>query len=349
MISLAYIALYSLIIGVISFSVTFFGTRRLVDYLIEKNMTVLDYHKSEKKKVPRPGGPTLIAGILVGEGILFVLTGSLAVLGLLLVTLLCGVIGIVDDLRTLGGIVKPALLIIGGFPLIALQYLVPNAQVYSSHFYLPLFSTPTNIPLIYPLLVIVAIPVTSNTINTIDVLNGVASGFTLIALLPVSLAIIFRVYLGKTDPVVLVALVPVFAATFAFYYYHMYPSKIFPGDSGALALGGAYGAVAIIGGAEVVAVIAILPAIMNSFFFLSSVRRLVEHRQIRHRPTEILPDARITVSNDPKAPITLMRMIVANGPLSEQEIVKDIFKLASFTAFLAALTAIFTWVLILAK
>jgi UDP-GlcNAc:undecaprenyl-phosphate/decaprenyl-phosphate GlcNAc-1-phosphate transferase len=312
-------------------------------------MTVPDYHKIDRPQVPRPGGPAIIASIVAGEILVFFINGSYAALGLVFVTLICGIVGIIDDFRTLGGLAKPAILLAGGIPIVVLQYAIPDSHVFNPHFYLPLFSVPANIPLIYPLLVLIAIPVTSNTINTIDVLNGVASGFTLIALLPVTLAIILRICLGKGSPDTLLILVPIFAATLAFYYFHRYPSKIFPGDSGALALGGAYGAIAIMGGVEVVAVIAILPAIMNSFFFLSSVRRLVEHRQIKNLPTAILEDSRMVATSDPKAPVTLLRMITASRPLSEDQITKEIFKLAAFAALLAALTAILTWVVVIGK
>ncbi len=339
---------YSLIVlaavsGIASFLVCYLGTRYLIRYLTLKKMTVLDYHKKDKPQVPRPGGPALFGGIIVGELILFFASGSLAILGLVLVTLISGLVGVLDDLKTLGGIAKPALLLIGGIPLIALEYLVPNSNVFSHHFYLPLFHTPTNLPLVYPLLVLVAIPVVTNTVNTIDVLNGVVSGFILIACIPVAFAILLRVYQGKSDPIILVAITPILLSLIAFFIFHRYPSKIFPGDSGALAMGGAYGAMAIIGGVEVVAVIAILPAILNSFFFLSSVKRLVEHREIKNPPTISLPDSRMVASKDPKAPVTLMRMLVASRALYEDQIVADIFKLAIFSAALAVLTAILTW------
>ena len=76
-------------------------------------MTVLDYHKVTKPQIPRPGGPAIIAAIVASEMLLFVLTDSLAVLGLALVTLISGIVGVIDDLKTLGGIEKPALLLIG--------------------------------------------------------------------------------------------------------------------------------------------------------------------------------------------------------------------------------------------
>lgn len=311
-------------------------------------MMVLDYHKVDRPQIPRPGGPAILAGLILGELILFVFSGSYAILALVFATIISGLIGIVDDLKTLGGVVKPALLLFAGLPIVAIQYFVPNANVYNHHFYLPLFHVPANLPLIYPALIIIAIPVVTNTINTIDVLNGVASGFILIACIPVTFDVFLRVQAGKTDPYVLLAMFPIMASAFAFFLFHKYPSKIFPGDSGAIALGAAYGTMAIIGGAEVVAVVAILPAILNSFFFLSSVKRLVEHRQIRHQPTITLPDARIVASDDPKAPVTLMRMLVSREARAENQIANDILKLALFCAFLAGITSLLTWVFVIA-
>jgi len=153
---------------------------------------------------------------------------------------------------------------------------------------------------------------------------------------------------GKENPYVVLAFFPFVAATLVFYYFHKFPSKIFPGDSGAMALGAAYGSFAIIGGVEVVAVIAILPAIMNSFFFLSSVKRLVEHRQIKSQPVQILPDNTMIATGDPVAPVTLMRLLVGTRAKSEKEIGRDILVLTAYTSFLACITAILTWVIVIA-
>ncbi|MGI0079688.1 MAG: UDP-N-acetylglucosamine-1-phosphate transferase [Nitrososphaerales archaeon] len=342
--SLVSIILFAIVGTVVSFFVCYLGTELSIRYLNKRKMTVLDYHKVGRLQVPRPGGPAILGGIVLGELILFAASGSYAVLGLVFVTLISGVVGILDDLKTLGGVAKPLLLLLGGVPLIALEYLVPNASVFNHHLYLPLFALPTNLPVIYILLVLIAIPVVTNTVNTIDVLNGVVSGFMLIACLPVMFAIALRVLAGRTDPVVMFAMMPLIASLGAFFLFHRYPSKIFPGDSGALGIGGAFGAMAIIGGVEIVAIVAILPAILNSFLFLSSVKRLVEHRQIKNQPTVTLPDAKMTASADPKAPVTLMRMLLAGRSLSEYQMVGEIFKLAAFSAVLAAITAVLTWV-----
>jgi len=343
------LALETLLALIISVAICLVGTRFLITYLPKKKMTVMDYHKEGKPPIPRPGGPAIIAAIVVSELILFAVTGSFAALGLALVTLLSGVIGIVDDLKTLGGIEKPALLILGGLPLVALQYFFPQSMVYNHHLYLPLFTVPTNVPIIYILLIIVAIPVVTNTINTIDVLNGVVTGTILIASIPLGFTLILRYLVGKENPYALAAFFPFVGATLAFYYYHKYPSKIFPGDSGAMALGAAYGTMAIIGGAEVVAVIAILPAIMNSFFFLSSVKRLVEHRQIKSQPVKVLDDNTMIATGDPSAPVTLMRLLVGTKAKSEKVIGRQILELTAYTSLLACITAILTWVLPLAR
>ncbi|MEM4237920.1 MAG: hypothetical protein QW050_02910, partial [Candidatus Nitrosocaldaceae archaeon] len=122
------------------------------------------------------------------------------------------------------------------------------------------------------------------------------------------------------------------------FIFHRYPSKIFPGDSGTLTFGVYYGALAIVSGLEIIAVISLLPAIINSFFFLSSVKRIVEHREIKSRPTVLLDDYRIAASKDVNAPITLVRLLVIKKPLYEYQIVKRIILLAIFSSMLAILT-----------
>jgi UDP-N-acetylmuramyl pentapeptide phosphotransferase/UDP-N-acetylglucosamine-1-phosphate transferase len=335
--------LFASISAIISFFLAFYMTKWLLRFLIRKNMTVLDYHKVDRPSIPRPGGPAILGGIIVGEAILFAGSGSFAILALILATLISGLIGVIDDIRTLGGIAKPGLLLVGGIPIVAIEYLIPNSNVYNSRFYLPLFHNSAHIPLIYPLLVLIAIPVVTNTINTIDVLNGVVSGFILIACVPVTFDIFLRVLDGKSNPIILAAMIPIVVTAGVFFLFHKYPSKIFPGDSGSITLGAAYGTMAIIGGAELVAVVAILPAILNSFFFLSTMRRLVEHRQIKNQPTALLPDGKVISTDDSKAPVTLMRMLVARKAMGEEEIASDILKLTLYCALLAAITAVLTW------
>jgi UDP-N-acetylglucosamine--dolichyl-phosphate N-acetylglucosaminephosphotransferase len=132
---------------------------------------------------------------------------------------------------------------------------------------------------------------------------------------------------------------PLGFVSLAFYKYHKIPSRIFPGDSGALTLGAMYGAIAIVGGVEIIAAVALLPAVINSFLFLSSVKRVVEHRQIKGKPVEHTEDFRLKATDDKKAPVTLVRLILAGGPMTEKQVGYAIFKLALFSGVLAIITA----------
>ena len=195
------------------------------------------------------------------------------------------------------------------------------------------------IPELYIALVIFMIPITGNTINSIDVLNGVASGFMTIA----SFALTASLFIVHHYDIAIASL-PLGFVSLAFYRYHKFPSRIFPGDSGALTLGAMYGAIAIVGHVEIIAAIALLPAVVNSFLFLSSVKRIIEHRQLKANPTELTQDFRLKATAEKAAPVTLVRLIVANGPMTEREVGFTIIKLALLSAALAIITAFMTGV-----
>ncbi len=73
--------------------------------------------------------------------------------------------------------------------------------------------------------------------------------------------------------------------------------------------------------------------------FLSSVKKIVEHRQIKGKPVEHTEDFKLKSTNDKTAPVTLVRLILAGGPLSEKQVGVAIFKLAIFSGVLAVITA----------
>ena len=177
------------------------------------------------------------------------------------------------------------------------------------------------------------IPITGNTFNSIDVLNGVVSGFTTIA----SFALAISLFILNNYEIAIACLLLAFTSL-AFYKYHKFPSRIFPGDSGALVFGAMYGAIAIVGHVEVIAAVIILPAVINSFLFLSSVKKIVEHRQIKN-PISHTDDWKLQSTNENHSPITLVRLLVARTPLSEKQIGLEIFKLAIFSGMLGIVSA----------
>ncbi|MEK6931158.1 MAG: UDP-N-acetylglucosamine-1-phosphate transferase, partial [Thermoproteota archaeon] len=80
--------------------------------------------------------------------------------------------------------------------------------------------------------------------------------------------------------------------------------------------------------------------------FLSSMKRIVEHRQIKGKPVDHTEDFKLKATNDKTAPITLVRLILTGGPLSEKQVGCEIFKLAIFSGILAIITAFMMRVLI---
>ena len=310
---------------IVAFFVVFLMTPPLIKFLEKRNLTVKDVNKKEDVMVARPGGLSIITGIIASEIVLYAFLQSNEILAIIITTSAAFVIGYVDDRKVMGGWFKPVALAIAATPIIALG-------AYNSDLAFPLFGT-VQIPVLYLALIVFMIPITGNTINSIDVLNGVASGFMVIASFSLSICLfIIQNY------EIAIASLPLGFVSLAFYKYHKIPSKIFPGDSGALTFGAMYGTIAIVGGIEVIAAIALLPAIINSFLFLSSVKKITEHRQIKN-PTSLTSELKIKSTDDVSAPITLVRLIVASKALSEKQVGFVIFKLAIFSGILAIITA----------
>jgi len=318
------IAIYGIIVSAISFLIVFFITPPFIEYLTKKGRVVLDYHKPGKPKVPRPAGPVLLMGIVISEIILYFIISDVKIISVLLTTIIAFIIGYIDDLKTMPGWFKPAALILAATPIIVLG---------THGNYLNLIFDSAFIPILYILLILSIIPIVGNTINSIDVFNGVATGLIIITMIPLLVGVI----LFSNTNVFLIGL-PLLFGCIAMYQYHKYPSKIFLGDSGTLLLGSMYAALSIVGNSEIIGVIALLPAVMNSFLFLSSVKKIVEHRQVKTRPVTICDDFRLMASKDNSAPATLVRLILARGPLSEQEIITRIFILATFSSLLAIIS-----------
>mgnify|MGYP000166801571 FL=1 len=315
--------------AIIAIVVAFFSVYGLTPLVIraleKRNITVVDANKKEKTMVARPGGLSIIVGIELSLIILYVFFPISEILAVILTTFFAFIVGLIDDRKTMGGWFKPLALAFCAAPILLLG-------AYDSNLDFPLFGS-VKIPLLYMALVVFMIPIMGNTINSIDVLNGVASGFTTIA----SFALSICLFILQNYEVGIISLCLSFASL-AFYKYHKFPSKIFPGDSGAITFGAAYGSIAIIGGVEVIAAIAILPAIINSFLFLSSVKKIVEHREIKN-PTSHTEDWKLQTTSENHAPITLVRLLIAKKPLSEKQIGIEIFKLAIFSGILAIITA----------
>ena len=312
---------------IVTFVVTFATTPIIAKAMRKWGITGQDIHKLSKPIVPEMCGAAVIIGMVVSATVYSLLSPSAIriVAAFVGTVLIAGAIGVVDDLRPLGARTKPLLTALAGIPILVLGTYVPYVEI-------PLVGL-IRFTIVYPVLIPIAIAVTSNSINMMDVMNGAMPStvavisFTMFGLL---------LWEGNTGTAVLAGVL--LAAMLSFFYFNRFPSKVFSGDTGSLSVGAAVGALAIFGRIEAVAIVALIPQIMNSFYGLASVRGLREHREILQRPTKLLQDGRLQASSDRGAPVTLARLILASGPLGEKEIVNGMMLLTLVSCILAIVT-----------
>ena len=314
-------------IFIITFLATFIATPAVAKLMKRHGITGEDVHKLSKVKIPEMCGLAILFGLTIGITAYAVLRPSsvreaVAFLGTVLIA---GGIGIVDDLRPLGARVKPLLTAVACLPILILGTYVPDPVI-------PLIGH-VRLTLVYPILIPIAIAITSNGINMMDIMNGSMPGTVAIIAAAATAILIIS---GDLQTASLAA--GLLAAMLAFYYFNRFPSRVFGGDTGSLAVGAALGALAILGRIETVMVVAMIPHIMNAFYGLASVGGLRERREIHQRPIRLLDNGLLKASTEKGAPVTVARLILAEGPLGEKDIVRGIMILTAVSSCLALIT-----------
>lgn len=201
-----------------------------------------------KKGTPTMGGIIMLLTIvIVSLGVSVKYPGVLPVA---FITLGYGVIGFIDDfikliLKNPQGL-KPSLkmlgLIIVATAFVVYLTYVDGAAQTSMETYIPILKETITIPtwLYIPFAVFVILACT-NSLNLTDGLDGLASGVTAIIML---FFVIASISFGNKDMSAFSAIVA--GTTIAFLFFNMYPARVFMGDTGSLALGGAFCSVALI-------------------------------------------------------------------------------------------------------
>ncbi|MGI0092703.1 MAG: UDP-N-acetylglucosamine-1-phosphate transferase, partial [Nitrosotalea sp.] len=95
------------LISAIAFVTVYAITPSLIKVLTKRNMVVKDYNKEVATMVARPGGPSILAGILASELTLYAFFSSTGILAIIITTSLAFLVGFVDDRKVLGGWFKP--------------------------------------------------------------------------------------------------------------------------------------------------------------------------------------------------------------------------------------------------
>lgn len=215
-------------------------------------------HK-QKQGTPTMGGLMILLGLLVGT-LVFGLSGVEFLLPTLLTVLGFALVGFLDDFikvklhRNLG--LRAYQKIIAQFAIaFMIAYWAYKSPFIGSTLYLPISGKSWDIGVYYIPLVMFMMIAEVNAVNLTDGLDGLASGVTMIY--SVAMAFVFSLlasqaaFLGETLYGMNLSAMAVFAAALSgallgFLRFNTYPAKVFMGDTGSLALGGAVSMMAIL-------------------------------------------------------------------------------------------------------
>ncbi|GEL07296.1 phospho-N-acetylmuramoyl-pentapeptide-transferase [Salisediminibacterium halotolerans] len=214
--------------------------------------------KSHMKKTGTPtmGGLMIIGAIAVSVVVVGLAYGAFGVeiALLLLVTLGFGLLGFLDDYikvvkkRNLGLTSKQKFL--GQVGISVIVYFTLLQTGISTDIRLPGTEAAVEIGWLYLPLIIIMLVGTSNAVNLTDGLDGLVAGSSVFAFGAFSwIAYSF----GETEVALFAA--AVVGASLGFLIFNINPAKVFMGDTGSLALGGALAMIAILAKAEIVLVL----------------------------------------------------------------------------------------------
>lgn len=240
-----------------------------------------------KSGTPTMGGIMIILGITLGT----VAAAPLNTEILLALFIMLGhfVLGFLDDYikvvkkRNLGLKAKQKML---GQIIIAVVTMIIGTRSLGidTTVWVPIINESINIDAGYYLLLLFVLVGTSNAVNLTDGLDGLASGTVAIA---ASAYAVVCVNMGHSD--LAIFCVAIVAACVAFLRFNAHPAKVFMGDTGSLALGGALAAVGILTHTEVllaiigfVFVCEALSVIIQVISFKTTGKRVFRMSPIHH-------------------------------------------------------------------
>ena len=241
----------------------------------------------KKSGTPTMGGLMILAGITLGT-IAGAGTNPAALLALFVV-LGHGAIGFLDDYikvvkkRNLGLRAREKLA--GQLIMAAAVTFIGNRWVgISTELWLPFTTATVDLGVFYYILVFFVLVGTTNAVNLTDGLDGLATGTVAVA--AVTYAIVC-VSLGKAALAAFCAATA--AAAVAFLRFNAHPARVFMGDTGSLALGGALAAAAILTKTELlliviggVFVVEALSVIIQVISFQTTGRRVFRMSPLHH-------------------------------------------------------------------
>jgi len=323
------IAIKIISISILTIIISIVLTKYMIKIFRKYNVYGEDIFKLNRPKIPKNIGLSFIISIIIATTLLSasnILSWNITT-AITTAMIITAIIGLIDEHLDPPGYFKPLAMLAAGIPIIILKCYTPYIRII-------LFGG-FNIPILYPIFILIAMSVTSNMVNMLDVINGSAVWGAMISTIA---GLIAGIIINSESAVVIA--ITILASIIGPALYNTYPAKGFLGNAGSLALGTSIGILAIIGRIEVPMVIATLPFIHNSFYFLTYAKSFIEHKKLNVQITRLNQRGEIEDAKNRNAPITLLRLLVAQKPLTEKEALKQIVTLFIITGILSIITAI---------
>ncbi|TFG19789.1 MAG: hypothetical protein EU530_05275 [Promethearchaeota archaeon] len=329
-----------LLLGIIvgSYFFTQFLFQKYIEFARKKNWIGRDIHKKTRPEVAESGGIAYVIGIIPGQILIMFIFPTIwrETLAFSLTVILSGIVGFLDDRKTLSSFNKMLLMIVTGIPLFILNLDLstinwPNWLSWLSYIkvgfvviedpIVPILGQ-TRLTLIYQLAIPIILMVLTNGVNMLEGYNGEGSGSSLIVIF---FMIIYSLISKSSEG--LIFSLSVIGALIAFFKFNRFPAKVFPGDVGTLSLGASIACIAIFGSLEVAMFCAILVYVFNGFYVIASLRGFRERHTIKTQDIIVTDSQLIEASKGENDHLTLPRLILAEKPLTEPLLVRRIWAL----------------------
>ena len=278
----------------------------LINYLKQK--TIGQYIREDgpqehqsKKGTPTMGGIAILFSILFSSSFILFVSKSFSTEAILfLISITCfSLIGFADDYLK---VIKKHNKGVTGWTKLLGQLTIAGAIVCYMFFFcknssISIFGlTEINLGWFYILFGLFIIVGSSNAVNLTDGLDGLASLTSSIAFFTLG----FFLYKTGNNPLAIIA-IAIGGSCLGFMVYNRHPAQIFMGDVGSLMLGGAFGALGVLGGLElwlapigIIFVVEVLSVIIQVISFKTTGKRVFKMTPLHHH-FELSGDKETTV------------------------------------------------------
>ncbi|MEJ2294645.1 MAG: hypothetical protein P8Y23_07730 [Candidatus Lokiarchaeota archaeon] len=326
---------YLTIIFFIGLIITYLIIPIIIRFMKKKHFVGYDIHKASKPEVAESGGVSIVIGFSIVSIFLIIFFPSFfnVILIFVLTVIISGIIGFIDDRIRLKSRYKILLTLFTGV-IIFIANFYGFIEIQSP--VIP-FLGQLRLTVIYPFLIPIIVAVFANTTNMLEGYNGEGSGSCLIALL-----FLFICGLLWNSAEAILFTIGAISVILPFFLFNKYPAKVFPGDVGTLTMGSILACIALFASLEAAVFCALLVHIFNSFYVLYSVKGFFESSDIQDKKSDVilLKGEIIKASNQKEAALTLPRLILAKGPLKENQIVLNIYIISIICGFFSIIATL---------